>query len=193
MELQKYHILWTCLCALTIRRLDHEHVILCKFKPSSFLKQLIIYKMSLVKRTMLGNPSFPKKNCHNKHLRKYSYFTGLSNFREGNGKINQRYRVIFTWRWNENLRTKQKQQMNSYTVIWLVYRTDTNACGFWLLKRSIDTVLWRHTATRLANWTIKRAKKVMSDSPELVDFAIGLGNFAVNLPDKQGMFFEQFK
>ena len=45
---------------------------------------------------MLGNPSFPKKNCHNKHLRKYSYFTGLSNFREGNGKINQRYRVIFT-------------------------------------------------------------------------------------------------
>ena len=39
----------------------------------------------------------------------------------------------------------------------------------------------------------QRAKKVMSDSPGLVDFAIGLVNSVVHLPDGQVMFFEQFK
>ena len=33
----------------------------------------------------------------------------------------------------------------------------------------------------------------MSDSPGLVDFAIGLVNFVFNLPDGQVMFFEQFE
>ena len=33
----------------------------------------------------------------------------------------------------------------------------------------------------------------MSDSPGLVDFAIGLVNSVVRLPDGQMMFFEQFK
>ena len=33
------------------------------------------------------------------------------------------------------------------------------------------------------------AKKVMSDSPGLVDFAIGLVIFVVNLPDGQVLFF----
>ena len=115
------------------------------FKPSSFLKQLIIYKMCFVKRMklhdLLGNPSFPKKLIihisGNIHI-----FTGQSlNLRERNGKINQRYRAIFTWRWNENVRTKQKQQMNTYRVIWVVYRTDTSACGFWLVKR---TLRWKN-------------------------------------------------
>ena len=43
-------------------------------------------------------------------------------------------RAIFVWPWNdfENARTKQKKQMNWNTAIWLVYRTDTNALGFWL-------------------------------------------------------------
>ena len=31
----------------------------------------------------------------------------------------------------------------------------------------------------------QRAKKVVSDSPELVDFAIGLANSVLNLPDEQ--------
>ena len=35
----------------------------------------------------------------------------------------------------------------------------------------------------------QRAKKVMSDSPGLVDFAIGLVIFVVNLPDEQVLFF----
>ena len=36
-------------------------------------------------------------------------------------------------------------------------------------------------------------KKVVSDSPGLVDFAIGLMNYVFNLPDGQVMFFEEFK
>ena len=35
------------------------------------------------------------------------------------------------------------------------------------------------------------AKKVVSDSPWLVDFAIGLVNSVFNLPDGQVMFFEE--
>ena len=39
----------------------------------------------------------------------------------------------------------------------------------------------------------QRAKKVVSDSPGLVDSAIGLVNSVFNLPDGQVMFFEEFK
>ena len=39
---------------------------------------------------------------------------------------------------------------------------------------------------------LQRAKKVVSDSPGLVDFAIGLVNSVFNLPDGQVMFFEEF-
>ena len=37
----------------------------------------------------------------------------------------------------------------------------------------------------------QRAKKVVSDSPGLVDFAIGLVNSVFNLPDGQVMFYEE--
>jgi len=37
--------------------------------------------------------------------------------------------------------------------------------------------------------TDQRAKKVVSDSPGLVDFAIGLAIFVLNLPDRQVLFF----
>ena len=40
---------------------------------------------------------------------------------------------------------------------------------------------------------IQRAKKVVSNSPGLVDFAIGLVNSVFNLPDGQVMFFEEFE
>ena len=46
-------------------------------------------------------------------------------------------RKIFVWPWNEKARTKQKQQTNGNKAIWLVYRTDTNARGFWLVKRTL--------------------------------------------------------
>ena len=42
-------------------------------------------------------------------------------------------------------------------------------------------------------WNFQRAKKVVSDSPGLVDFAIGLVNSVFNLPDGQVMFFEEFE
>ena len=36
---------------------------------------------------------------------------------------------------------------------------------------------------------LQRAKKVMSDNPGLVDFAIGVVIFVLNLPDRQVLFF----
>ena len=39
----------------------------------------------------------------------------------------------------------------------------------------------------------QRAKKVVSDSLGLVDFAIGLVNSVPNLPDRQVKFFEEFR
>ena len=40
---------------------------------------------------------------------------------------------------------------------------------------------------------MQRAKKVVSDSPGLVDFVIGLVNSVLNLLDGQVKFFEEFK
>ena len=40
---------------------------------------------------------------------------------------------------------------------------------------------------------LQRAKKVVSDSLGLVDFAMGLVNSVINLPDGQVNFFEEFK
>ena len=39
------------------------------------------------------------------------------------------------------------------------------------------------------NRSVQSAKKVASDSPRLVDFAIGLVIFVLNLPDGQVLFF----
>ena len=39
----------------------------------------------------------------------------------------------------------------------------------------------------------QRAKRVPSDSPGLVDFAIELVNSVFNLPNGQGMFYEEFE
>ena len=39
----------------------------------------------------------------------------------------------------------------------------------------------------------QRAKKVVSDSPGLVDFAVGLVNSVINSSDRQVEFFEKFK
>ena len=50
-------------------------------------------------------------------------------------------RAIFVWPWNENVQTKQKQQTNGNRAIWLIYQTDTNTCGFSLVKQ---TVGWKN-------------------------------------------------
>ena len=39
----------------------------------------------------------------------------------------------------------------------------------------------------------QRAKKVVSDSPGLVDFAIGVMNSVFYLPEREVMFFEEFE
>ena len=39
----------------------------------------------------------------------------------------------------------------------------------------------------------QRAKKVVSNSPGLVDFAIGLVFFVLNLPDRQVLFFGEIQ
>ena len=44
----------------------------------------------------------------------------------------------------------------------------------------------------MESFILQRAKKVVSNSPGLVDFAIGLVNSVFNLPDGQVMFFEEF-
>ena len=44
-----------------------------------------------------------------------------------------------------------------------------------------------------ASGIYQRAKKVLSDSPGLVDFAVGLVNSVFNLPDGQVMFYEEFE
>ena len=41
--------------------------------------------------------------------------------------------------------------------------------------------------------SLQHAKKVVSHSPGLVDFALELVNSVLNLPDGQVMFFEEFK
>ena len=42
-------------------------------------------------------------------------------------------------------------------------------------------------------WGFHRAKKVVSDSPGLADFTIGLVIFVLNLPDGQVLFFGEIQ
>ena len=57
------------------------------------------------------------------------------------------------------------------------------------------SVISTETSVEVINHLIlkQRAKKVLSDSQGLVNFAIGLVNSVVNLPDGQVMFYEEFE
>ena len=57
-------------------------------------------------------------------------------------------------------------------------------CGYWDLKG----FKW----PPVGYWQVQRAKKVVSDSPGLVDFAIRLVNSVLNLPNGQLKYFEEF-
>ena len=47
---------------------------------------------------------------------------------------------------------------------------------------------------KISTWVVcQRAKKVVADSPGLVDFAIGLVNSVFNLPNGQVMCYEEFE
>ena len=50
-----------------------------------------------------------------------------------------------------------------------------------------------HVNFDLLSLLVERAKKVVSDSPGLVDFAIGLVIFVCNLPDGQVLFFGEIQ
>ena len=43
-----------------------------------------------------------------------------------------------TSRWKRTNKTKTANANGKYRAIWLVYRTDTNARGFWLVKRTLE-------------------------------------------------------
>ena len=60
-----------------------------------------------------------------------------------------------------------------------------------MAKNFISTITSKSFSPRVLY--SQRAKKVVSDSPGLVDFAIGLVNSVLNLPDGQVIFFEEFE
>ena len=62
-----------------------------------------------------------------------------------------------------------------------------------LHKRSFLKLFTIFTYFLHASCLPQRAKKVVTDSPGLVDFAIRLVNSVLNLPDGQVKFFEEFK
>ena len=51
----------------------------------------------------------------------------------------------------------------------------------------------KDTLLKALNSEIQRAKKVVSDSPGLVDFSIRLVIFVLNLPDRQVLFFGEIQ
>ena len=61
-----------------------------------------------------------------------------------------------------------------------------DAFNWWNLKRSENKLSW---ALRKF---FTQCEKVVSDSPGLLDFAIGLVNSVLNLPDGQVNYFEEF-
>ena len=87
--------------------------------------------------------------------------------------------------------------MNGYFFD-LVDRCNHQMTQYKRLKKQRTTPTQQHkkkptavsTILRNTQWMrIQRAKKVVSDSPGLVDFAIGLVNSVFNLPDGQVIFF----
>ena len=60
------------------------------------------------------------------------------------------------------------------------------------IRMNLDRVL-AHVVVSI-NWQsteMQRAKKVVSDSPRLVDFVVGLVNSVLNLPNRQVKYFEE--
>ena len=75
-----------------------------------------------------------------------------------------------------------------FTTMFLFQKSDT--VGQFLLTWWFNFILDSNIIS-LSLW--QHAKKVLSDSPGLVDFAIGLVNSVFNLPDGLVMFYEEFE
>ena len=61
--------------------------------------------------------------------------------------------------------------------------------GWWwpCFDTNLPALLWK------SSYSYQRAKRVMSDSPALVDFAIVQVNFVLNLPYRQALFFRKIQ
>ena len=85
---------------------------------------------------------------------------------------------------------------NIYLDFILTYMYSTTLLSFYsvsvLQVKSIPQVK-KQTTSQLTFCVKQRAKKVVSHSLGLVDFATGLVNSVFNLPDRQVIFFEEFK
>ena len=64
---------------------------------------------------------------------------------------------------------------------------------FWVQEKQTNFASLFVSHTDILHFLTQRAKKVLSDSPGLVDFATGLVNSVFNLPDGQVMFYEEFE
>ena len=88
---------------------------------------------------LLSTLSWVAINLHSCSPRKWKRSLGLSSFYILFTQCRLwDNRAIFVRPWNENARTKQKQQTKEIRAIWLVYRTDTKGRGFWLVKRRVE-------------------------------------------------------
>ena len=75
-----------------------------------------------------------------------------------------------------------------------LFQNDGNITFLLSLCHSFLLALITSASVFHSTFTFKqRAKKVVSDSPGLVDFAIGLVVFVLNLPDGLVLFFGKFK
>ena len=108
-------------------------------------------------RGIILKKNIPSKNCRvfffnktSSTLRNYRRieYASLTVLRQSD------FRMTLKWRLNENSRTKQKQQTNENRAIWLVYQTDTNAHGFWLVRR---TLWWQ----KLHAWELSRNQPIL--------------------------------
>ena len=79
----------------------------------------------------------------------------------------------------------------------LIVRAENSSSVGKLTAVSSETSRWRSVLQSEAavNFNVReqRAKKVLSDSPGLVDFAIEIVNSVLTLPAEQLKFFEEFK
>ena len=90
---------------------------------------------------------------------------------------------IITQEYWQNL--KQERNVTNkqlHIIIVSIKTTTTTTTSLFRIKYSLQSLCPQ-----------QRAKKVLSDSPGLVDFAVGLVNSVFNLPHGQVMFYEEFE
>ena len=92
-------------------------------------------------------------------------------------------RAIFIWPWNKNMQAKQKQRMNGNRVIWLVYWTDTNARGFWLVKQTPENFLQINRYLALTSYCNAIGRKIPK---------ISRGAYIFQRPFLRGLYTEGF-